>query len=433
MSNQEKLSDFAQGEQARAEWEERTFSEVIEVNNYPPLEKGEEQTYVAMDDLDEFERKVKRTSKKEYKYSAPRFKNGDTLFPKMSRCLELGKTAYVDVLDENEIAFGSTEFMVMRPKEEEVLPKFVYYTVRREDIRQHALSWATGSTARRQRISTDLFDNLTIKIPPVEEQKDIVGFVDAIDTKIETNNRINELLEEIAQSLYRSWFVDFDPYDDFKDSELGEIPVEFDVKTVEEICEINHSSINDDNFDHSEIEYLDISSTDQGKVQELQTYNIEDAPDRAKRVVNDGDTVLSTVRPGREQYTYMSEPVDNLVVSTGFVVLRTKEEGPMTNELLYYSCTQPMIIKYLENNTTGSAYPAVNLDVIRDMKLPIPPQGEVDRFSKKVEPSLAFKSAGKKENETLSDLRDTLLPKLISGEIRLDPDSNNEQTTKRLR
>lgn len=126
MNNQQRLSDFERSDKDNSEWEERTFSDVIEVNNYPSLEKGKEQTYVAMDHLDPFERKVKKTTDKEYKYSAPRFRNGDTLFPKMSRCLEIGKTAYVDVLDEDETAFGSTEFMVMRPKGDEILPKFIY-------------------------------------------------------------------------------------------------------------------------------------------------------------------------------------------------------------------------------------------------------------------------------------------------------------------
>jgi len=82
------------------EWSERVFSEVVEINNYPSLEKkGEAQTYVAMENLKpNTAERFKTPYQKEYKYSAPRFKNGDTLFPKMSRCLELGKTAYVDVL-----------------------------------------------------------------------------------------------------------------------------------------------------------------------------------------------------------------------------------------------------------------------------------------------------------------------------------------------
>lgn len=137
-------------EQAPTEdWSNMKLSEVIEINDYPSLEKGEHYRYVSMDDLDVFDRKIKNSEQKEYKYSAPRFENGDTLFPKMSRCLENGKTAFVDILDQNEVAFGSTEFVVMSPTDK-VLPKFVYYTARRSNVVRRAFKWRNGTTARRQ-------------------------------------------------------------------------------------------------------------------------------------------------------------------------------------------------------------------------------------------------------------------------------------------
>jgi len=335
----------------------------------------------------------------------------------MSRCLELGKTAYVDVLDEDEVAFGSTEFIVMRPKSKEILPKYIYYTLRREEIRQHALSWATGSTARRQRISTDFFDNLSIKIPPKETQSKIVDFLDAIDTKLRKNKNMNNILEEIARTLYRYWFIEFTPYKDFKQTEIGNIPEGFEVKTIGEVSEINPSTIND-NFRHEVIEYVDISSTGRGFVENTDKYSLDDAPSRANRTVADGDTIISTVRPGREQYAYINNPAENLVVSTGFVVLRPIKDSVLNDISLYYATTTSNVIRYFENNASGSAYPSVNVNLIKDTKLPVPEKRcRGIQLNRQVVPRTNLKNDS--EHETLSHIRDILLPKLLRGEINI--------------
>jgi len=415
LSEQKELLNFAQGEQRSNEWEKKTFSEVIEVNNYPPLEKGKEQTYVAMGDLNEFERKIKETNKKEYKYSAPRFKNGDTLFPKMSRCLELGKTAYVDVLDKNEIAFGSTEFFVMRPKNEEVLPKFVYYTLRREDIRQHALSWATGSTARRQRISTDFFDNLSINLPPIEEQKEIVKFLDAIDTKIEVNKYINELLEEIAQTLYQSWFTDFEPYDEFKNSELGSIPVEFEVKPISEFADIILGSSPKSKYYNEEGEGLPFFQG--SKNFGLRYPEIERWCTKKVKVAKEEDVLISVRAPVGDVNKAMKE----CVVGRGVTALRMKEH---TNEFLYH------LLKANKQNwekyKSGTTFNSINKSDIQNFPVSLPPKKDIKEFNTIVRPMGERFNNNFIENDKLADLRDTLLPRLVSGEIRLNSDINNE-------
>lgn len=152
-------------------------------------------------------------------------------------------------------------------------------------------------------------------------------------------------------------------------------------KSIEEMCIINPSSIND-GFDYDEMKYLNISSTGKGYIHEFQHHDVEDAPSRAKRTVAPGDSVISTVRPGREQYVYMNNPDDNVVVSTGFVVLRPKDKEKLDNKFLYYAATRPEIIKYFESNATGSAYPAANLSVIRDGEIPVPPIREQRKIAK---------------------------------------------------
>lgn len=426
MTNQERLSDFAQGEQESNGWEERTFSEVISINDYPSLEKGKEQTYVAMGDLDGFDRKIKETSKKEYKYSAPRFKNGDTLFAKMSRCLELGKTAYVDILDEGEIAFGSTEFMVMRPKSDEILPKFVYYTVRREDIRQHALSWATGSTARRQRISTDLFDNLTIKIPPTEKQKEIVGFLDSIDTKIETNNRINALLEELARTIYRSCFVNFDPYDEFKNSELGEVPVDFQVEKLPEICEIVLGGTPDTNTDRywdGDIEWAkakDVSHENDPILAGVEnTITKAGLNESSAEMVPEFTTVI--VARGATLGEMAMTPDDIAINQTCYGLVPKK-----SRDAFYLYFLMDALLQDLKSRSHGTVFDTVTKRTLNEQNIPLAPVEDRNRFNQKVSPLMKKIKQNHKENKHLAELRDTLLPKLMSGKTCFDAERNNQ-------
>lgn len=423
MSDQEILSDFVGN--TTSEWKEYTFSDVIEVNNYPSLEKGKEQTYVAMKNLYPYHRKIKDKSKKEYKYSAPRFKNNDTLFPKMSRCLEIGKTAYVDILEEGEIAFGSTEFMVMRPKDNTILPKFVYYAVRREDIRKHALSWATGSTARRQRISTDLFDNLTIKVPPIEEQREIIGFLDAIDTKIENNIHTNSLLEELSQTLFRSWFVDFDLYNDEEfvyDPELEmEYPKHWEKRPLNSVANFlngirwqNHEAQDE----HKEtLPVIKIEELRNGIQEDSDKVSKKQAPE--KYYIEAGDVVFSWSA---------SLVLDVWKGDEGFLNQHlfkvTSEDYP---RWFYYSWINHHLNRFqriAESKKTTMGH--IKRGHLEEAKVLVPDEKTLDNMTEIMAPIFELQVSNGEENATLAELRDTLLPKLMLGQVRFSPGSNNE-------
>ena len=120
------------------------------------------------------------------------FRNGDTIMARITPCLENGKTAKVDILDENEIGFGSTEYIVFRAKEG-VDEDFLYYLVCSSIVREPAIKSMVGSSGR-QRVQTDVVQNLDIAIPTYEEQCLIGGVLRNLDDKIKINNRINENL-----------------------------------------------------------------------------------------------------------------------------------------------------------------------------------------------------------------------------------------------
>ncbi|NQU77393.1 restriction endonuclease subunit S [Candidatus Falkowbacteria bacterium] len=146
-----------------------------------------------------------------------------------------------------------------------------------------------------------------------------------------------------------------------------------------EVIDINAKSV-ERNYHHKEIKYVDISSVGTGELLTTTTYLLTEAPGRAKRLVSDGDTILSTVRPNRRSFYFVKDPKDNLVVSTGFAVLTPKYKK-MDPRFLYYFVTRQQFSDYLTANTMGSAYPAVNINVIADAEIIIPEYTDQHRIA----------------------------------------------------
>lgn len=163
-------------------WEETTLGEAAKINPSESLNVGSAVKYVAMEHLMPFTRKVEQYEIKEFK-SGSKFRNGDTLLARITPCLENGKTAFVDFLKENEIAFGSTEFIVIRNKENISDKKYLYYFATSLNFRDAAIKSMTG-TSGRQRVQTDLIANKIFLFPLLPEQKAIAAVLSSLDDKV---------------------------------------------------------------------------------------------------------------------------------------------------------------------------------------------------------------------------------------------------------
>lgn len=142
------------------------------------------------------------------------------------------------------------------------------------------------------------------------------------------------------------------------------------VYSLGEVISINPSSIGKDS-PHQEIQYVDISSVSSGVLNGMAVHNIDDAPSRAKRLVKEGDTILSTVRPNRRSFLFIKNPPENIVVSTGFAVLRASDK--IEPGFLYYTVTNQPFTDYLTANAKGAAYPAVDTETIARAEIRVPP------------------------------------------------------------
>ena len=281
------------------------------------------------------------------------------------------------------------------------------------------------------------YRRLWIPLPPLPTQRAIAHVLGTLDDLIELNRETNEILEEMARALFKSWFVDFDPVraklegrppagmnaataalfpDHFQESELGDIPRGWEVVTIGEICEINGWTLGkNDRVDT--LEYVEISEVSRGDIANMAIYLRGDEPSRARRRLRHGDTVLSTVRPDRGAYFLALNPPENRVASTGFAVL-TPSKAPWS--FVHAAMTQPEISDHLGHLADGGAYPAVRPEIIGAIKVVIPNSSEIlNAFHQICAPLFEMAESNRSESRDLATLRDTLLPKLLSGEVRV--------------
>ncbi|MHB1106991.1 MAG: restriction endonuclease subunit S [Lutibacter sp.] len=186
------------------DWKETTLGEIAYINPRESIKKGDLAKNVPMDSIDTFTRKVSRFGVKEFS-GGTKFRNGDTLLARITPCLENGKTALVDFLDEDEIGFGSTEYIVIREKKGVSCNKFLYYLSISPKFRSVAIKAMTG-TSGRQRVQTDMLVNKLFKIPTLQEQNAIANVLTAFDDKIELLQQQNTTIETLAQTIFKEWF-----------------------------------------------------------------------------------------------------------------------------------------------------------------------------------------------------------------------------------
>ena len=297
------------------------------------------------------------------------------------------------------------------------------------------LRFASGTT--HQTIYFPEVKAFHICLPTLPEQHAIAHILGTLDDKIELNRRINYTLETMTRALFKSWFVDFDPVRAkmegqdlglpqplaalfparLVDSELGKIPEGWKAGTLGEVAFLNSESWKPSRPPEA-IRYVDLTSTKWGYIEHIEPYTWNDAPSRARRVLRKGDTIVSTVRPGNGSFALIDE--EGLTGSTGFAVLRPNEATD--RELVWCAATSSENIDRLSLLADGGAYPAVPPGDVFSTPVAVAQPEVREAFSRLSDSLFDRMEEGKRESRNLAALRDALLPKLISGDIRLRKD-----------
>ncbi|MEK8180768.1 restriction endonuclease subunit S [Flavobacterium buctense] len=391
-------------------WKTYKLSDFIDINPLVKLKANEKYSFVEMKDLDANLKTVIPSDFKPLKGGA-KFQNNDTLFARITPCLENGKICQVREL-KNNVGFGSTEFLVFRGKDGISNTDFVYYLSREPYVRQFAEANMIG-TSGRQRVAKEAFQNIKLELPPLQEQQTIASILSAIDDKIENNLAINKTLEEMAMALYKHWFVDFGPFQDgeFVESELGMIPKGWEVKSVYDIA----NYVNGAAFKPSELinegKYVIKISELNGGITKNTGKSTKEV--KKEQIINDGSVLFS-----------WSATLDIFLWDKGEALLNQHifnvlPNGCLSIETLYFLLKN--IIAHFKAIAADRATTMGHIKIshLKETFLAIPNQLDKQEFQNKIEPIFNQILENLIENQTLTQLRDTLLPKLISGEVRL--------------
>lgn len=379
------------------EWKEVLLSEFLEFNPKRTIKKNEVARKITMDLLIPHSKQIYSFKYEPYTGGA-KFSNGDTIMARITPCLENGKHAYVSCLNEGEIAYGSTEYIVLCGKNGVSDNEFVYYLSHTPQFVNTAIKSMVGSSGR-QRAQVPVLENLIMPVPVnLSDQRKIAGILSALDSKIENNNKINANLESQAQALFKSWFVDFTPFKDqpFVDSELGPIPQGWKVGTLGEFFPIVTGK-KDANISSKSGKYPFFSCS-----QNISWTNDYSFDGFAIIVAGNGDFNVKWYNGKFEAYqrTYVLIPYN-----------------PTLTSWLYYA------VKYNLNMITigarGSVIKFITKGDIQNFKVAYPQNIDKHEIVKVLDKINKDIEHNKDEVSCLAKLRDTLLPKLMSGEIKL--------------
>ena len=395
------------------EWKEVRLGDFMQCNPKRTIKKGQKARKITMDLLIPHSKTIRNWNYEPYSGGA-KFQNGDTIMARITPCLENGKHAFVSILDEGEIAYGSTEYFVFCGKEKVSDNDFVYYLTQTPLFRDTAIKSMVGSSGR-QRAQMDVLENLKMFVPKdISDQRRIASILSSLDRKIELNNKINADLEEMAQAIFKNWFVDFEPFKDgkFVDSELGMIPEGWKVGTLKDLLYLRKDSIkaaNKGNLPYLPIDTIpmhclvatDFKSNDEAK-SSLQTFEQNDIVVGAMRVYF---------------HRVILAPCKGITRTTCFV-LSVKNENALAYSLM--QCNQDEAISFAEKTSKGSTMPYAVWDGgYGEYKVVIPPSEVMKSFNDLLSNFFSKMNKNAIENSRLSLLRDTLLPRLMSGELEV--------------
>ena len=315
-------------------------------------------------------------------------------------------------------------------KDEESPKTYIYWMLRTPQYRAYCKAHATGTT----NLGLPRDDFLAFPIPPLTPvRRTLLQLLQSLDDKIELNRRMNATLEAMARAIFKDSFVDFGPtrakaegrapylapelWDLFPDAlDDEDTPVGWSFDTLARLAVTNSESWTARHHPPT-VEYVDLSNTKWGNIEATTLLDWEAAPSRARRIAKAGDTIVGTTRPGNGSFAYISR--DGLTVSTGFAVLSPR--SAMYRDTVYIAATSVENIERLANlaDGHGGAYPAVKPNEVTDTVIVFPGDEALASFADLVSPIREKIEHAKAESRTAAQTRDLLLPKLMSGEIRL--------------
>ncbi len=407
-----------------SKWEEKRLEDIIDVNPPVKLKKGESYPFIDIDKVSPTRRSVTNEEVKVYDgQSSSKFCDGDTVFSRITPCLENRKIAKVAI--EGDAAFGSTEFYVFRAKKKKTDARFTYYLTSSDAVVLPAINSMTGASGR-QRADKRFIQRLKLNLPDLPTQERIADILSAYDDLIEINNRRIELLERTAQELYKEWFVRFrfPGYKNAKfenglpegwsyvrfgkaidiiDGDRGvNYPKQEEFYPEGDCLFLNAGNVTTKGFDFSSCAYI---------TKEKDTI-------LRKGKLQYGDVVLTTRGTvGNVAFYNETMTFSEMRINSGMVILRNL--GVVSPEYIYTALRHEYLQKLMTLYASGSAQPQLPIKDMKRMKIIKADAKTMERFTEMSADIYSQISLLIMKNQTLAKQRDMLLPRLMSGKLEV--------------
>lgn len=354
------------------------------------------------------------------------FRDDDVVVAKITPCFENGKGALATGL-KNKTAFGTTELHVMRANCEQLEPQFLFYLTISDLFRKVGESEMYGAGGQK-RVPESFFKNFRAGLPSVKEQQTIARFLDfktaQIDALIAKKKALlDKLAEKRTALISHAVTKGLDPSVEMKDSGvawLGKVPAHWHIMRIKNVATHNDESLDDRTDPDFEIEYVDISSVSLiNGVEQSELMTFEKSPSRARRKVKDGDIIVSTVRTYLKAIAAISNPPSNMIVSTGFAVIRPKEN--FHSSFAGYLLQTTGFVGEVVANSVGVSYPAINPSDLVRIAAVVPPLDEqiaiAQILDKQVEQLNSHRQKIEDVISKLQEYRSALITNAVTGKI----------------
>ena len=337
----------------------------------------------------------------------------------------LGEVAQIK--DTKKVALAQ-RIITLRGKVEIVDNTFLKYSLQSPIMQHRLFERASGTTVIG--IKSSELKKVNINLPPLEEQKKIANVLSSLDDKIELNNEMNKTLEEMAESIFKRWFVDFEfpnedgePYKssggEMVDSELGMIPKGWEVKKISELIEVKdgtHASpkVSKEGFPLVTSKHI---KGDRIAIEDAKIISEKDYLEVNKRSkVDTGDILISMIGTVGLTYFVQEEEINFAIKNIG--LFKTSQNKTLS-EYFYLYLKSDNMKNYIEARLAGTTQKYISLGELRNIPVVLPNDSIIDKFKKVVGVLLDKRRLNIINNEELMITRDTLLPKLMNGEIMI--------------
>ena len=379
------------------------ISDIALFNPRETLRKNQECKKVSMECLSPFTKKI--TGFEQTVFSGgTKFRNGDTVVARITPCLENGKTAKISGLADGEIACGSTEFIVLRASPGKSDPDFIYYLATSPSFREVAIKSMVGSSGR-QRVQQDVLENLELTLPDYSAQVRIGQILSAFDDKIELNAQINHNLEEQIEAVFEDLFINSPQIDHWEQGTIANLGKVIGGSTP--------SKAKPEYYTFDGIAWITPKDLSAQKTKYISKGEQDITPlglKNSSAVIMPRGTVLFS---SRAPIGYIAIAKSEVTTNQGF-----KSVVPYSHiGTAFVYCFLKHNLSKIESMASGSTFKEVSGSVMKAIPAIIPDSKTLAQFSTLTQPLFEQQELLEAENQKLTQLRDTLLPKLMSGEI----------------